>query len=78
MPVAARSTASTSSPADMPAAATASVASGRSRGFSTCSTRPASVSITTMPFAASGESANENVSVEPAYQVRLETFWNAW
>ena len=26
----------------------------------------------------SGESANEKVSVEPAYHVRLETFWTAW
>jgi hypothetical protein len=43
-------------------------------GFATCPTLPVSVSRTTRPFSASGESAKENVSVEPAYQVRFETF----
>ena len=42
-----------------------------------CFTDPASVSISRTPFGTSGESANENVSVEPAYQVLFETFWNA-
>jgi hypothetical protein len=36
------------------------------------------VSTTTIPFADSGESAKEKVSVEPAYHVRFDTFWNAW
>ena len=40
--------------------------------------RPDPVSTTTRPFVVSGESANEKVSVEPAYHVRLEIFCTAW
>ena len=67
-----------SSPADIPPACTETVASGRSCGFSTCSSAPDPVSTTTRPFVVSGESANEKVSVEPAYHVRLEIFCTAW